>query len=53
MAQSEVRVTVECLGALKGHNGWVTSLVVGQGANGPLLVSGSRDRLRRSSSRRP
>ena len=44
MAQSEVKVTVEFLGALKGHNGWVTSLGVGQNANGPLLISGSRDK---------
>ena len=44
MAQSEVKVTVECLGALRGHNGWVTSLAVGQSGNRPLLISGSRDK---------
>jgi len=39
-----VKVTVEYLGALSGHNDWITSLVVGQQGNRPLLVSGSRDK---------
>ena len=36
---------VEYLGYLEGHNGWVTSLQVGQTKDGkPLLISGSRDK---------
>jgi guanine nucleotide-binding protein subunit beta-2-like 1 protein len=38
-------ITVTCIGSLYGHNGWITSLSVGEDANGyPLLISGSRDR---------
>jgi len=37
-------VTVELLGVLKGHNGWVTSVCVGTKNDKPLLLSGSRDR---------
>jgi len=40
----EKKVTVEYLGSLKGHNGWVTCLAVSQSGNRPLLVSGSRDK---------
>ena len=36
---------VEYLGYLEGHNGWVTSLQVGQTKEGkPLLISGSSDK---------
>ena len=42
---SDSKVSVEYVGSLIGHNGWVTALTVGQDANGkPLLVSGGRDR---------
>jgi WD40 repeat protein len=33
------------MGLLEGHNGWVTSIVVGEKPDGsPLLISGSRDK---------
>jgi guanine nucleotide-binding protein subunit beta-2-like 1 protein len=38
------KISIEYLGALKGHNGWVTSLAVGTKDDKPFLVSGSRDR---------
>jgi len=42
---SDTKLSVEFVGSLRGHNGWVTALTVGSDANGkPLLVSGSRDR---------
>lgn len=42
---SDIKVSVEYVGSLFGHNGWVTALTVGQDTNGkPLLVSGSRDK---------
>jgi guanine nucleotide-binding protein subunit beta-2-like 1 protein len=42
---SNINLSVEHIGNLSGHNGWVTSLAVGVDAEGkPLLVSGSRDR---------
>jgi guanine nucleotide-binding protein subunit beta-2-like 1 protein len=42
---SDIKVSVEYVGSLFGHNGWVTALTVGQDSNGkPLLVSGSRDK---------
>jgi len=45
MSRDTKQLSVEFLGSLRGHNGWVTSLAVGTDANGqPLLVSGSRDR---------
>ena len=38
-------VAVHYQGFLEGHNGWVTSLQVGQTKEGkPLLISGSRDK---------
>ena len=38
-------VKVHYQGFLEGHNGWVTSLQVGQTKEGkPLLISGSRDK---------
>ena len=38
-------VAVHYQGFLEGHNGWVTSLQVGQTREGkPLLISGSRDK---------
>jgi guanine nucleotide-binding protein subunit beta-2-like 1 protein len=45
MSEKSDKLTVEYIGFLSGHNGWVTSLAVGKDANGnPLLISGSRDR---------
>jgi len=43
---SDSKITVEYIGKLEGHNGWVTTLAVGQDqtTNKTLLVSGSRDR---------
>jgi len=41
----KMNFVIECIGSLYGHNGWITSLAVGQDANNyPLLISGSRDR---------
>lgn len=41
----DTKLSVEFMGSLRGHNGWVTSLAVGTDDNNkPLLVSGSRDR---------
>ena len=42
---SNSNVSLIYLGFLEGHNGWVTSLVVGENPDGsPLLISGSRDK---------
>jgi guanine nucleotide-binding protein subunit beta-2-like 1 protein len=39
------KLEIVCLGSLYGHNGTVTSLVVGKDSNGePLVVSGGRDK---------
>ena len=43
MSSSNVSLTY--IGFLEGHNGWVTSLVVGENPDGsPLVISGSRDK---------
>ena len=43
MSSSNVSFTY--MGLLEGHNGWVTSIVVGEKPDGsPLLISGSRDK---------
>jgi guanine nucleotide-binding protein subunit beta-2-like 1 protein len=44
MTTETLKVSVEFLGVLRGHNGWVTSLTVGEKGGKPLLVSGGRDR---------
>lgn len=42
---SSVNTTITYLGQLNGHNGIVTSIVVGKDSNGnPLVVSGGRDK---------
>jgi guanine nucleotide-binding protein subunit beta-2-like 1 protein len=42
---AEGKLQINYIGHLEGHNGWITSLAVGEDANKkPLLVSGSRDR---------
>jgi len=42
---SDSKISVEYVGSLSGHNGFVTSLAVGEDSNKkPLLISGSRDR---------
>ena len=42
---SNSKVSFSYIGFLEGHNGWVTSLVVGENPDGtPLLISGSRDK---------
>jgi guanine nucleotide-binding protein subunit beta-2-like 1 protein len=42
---SNSNVSFSYIGFLEGHNGWVTSLVVGENPDGsPLVISGSRDK---------
>ena len=45
MSKDNEKLNIEYVGALFGHTGLVTSLVVGKDSNGkPLVVSGSRDK---------
>lgn len=45
MSKENEKLTIEYVGALLGHTGFVTSIVVGKDSNNkPLVVSGSRDK---------
>ena len=47
-ASTDIEPKFQEMGYLKGHNDWVTSIVVGhpqkEGEDSPILVSGSRDK---------